>query len=107
MVAPPKPGDPAMGAQEFTQKAKGKNAKEAFSAAREQAFYDHGHSRYTGSIAEKDSFILIPVPDGKEPAEFASDLMQYDDPRISDKWGPAGCVELAKGEFLFFGWASS
>ena len=96
-----------MGAQEFFQRAKGKTAKDAFLMARDQAAYEHGHGGYTGTLAEKSGFIEIPVPDGKDPHDFANDLMQYDDPRVSSKWGDAGCVELKQGEYLFFGWASS
>jgi hypothetical protein len=96
-----------MGAQEFTHQAKGKTAREAFANAVRQAQHDYGHAGYTGTIAEKNSFVLIPVPDGEEPVGFANDLLAYDDERVSDKWGPAGCVEVAPGEFYFFGWASS
>jgi len=38
---------------------------------------------------------------------IAGALMDLGDPRIDDKWGPAGCIELEKGRWLFFGWASS
>jgi hypothetical protein len=96
-----------MGAQDFMQKSKGKTAREAFDNAVQQAQYDFGHAGYTGSMAEKSDYVLIPVPDGKDPVEFAHDLIAYDDERISDKWGPAGCVEIAKGEYIFVGWASS
>jgi hypothetical protein len=33
-----------------------------------------------------------------------------DDPlweKVDDKWGPAGCIDMQDGTFLFFGWASS
>ncbi len=96
-----------MGAQEFTQKAKGKTAKDAFHAAREQAYYDYGHAGYTGSIAEKSEFVEIPVPTGQEAIQFASQLLANADPRVDDKWGPAGCVKITNGEYYFFGWASS
>lgn len=36
----------------------------------------------------------------------ASEMIDADDGSI-DKWGPALCVELAKGRYLFFGLASS
>lgn len=49
-----------MGAETFMVKGKGKNAAEAFETAREKAFYDYGHAGYTGSIAEKHSFTMIP-----------------------------------------------
>lgn len=96
-----------MGSCDFWTTAKGKTARDAFSNARDQAFYDHGHGGYTGTIAEKSSFDLIPVPAGETPQAFAERLMNQDDPRISDKWGPAGCVALGDEEWLFFGYAST
>ena len=96
-----------MGAQEFYNSAKGKTAKEAFAVALDQALYDFGHAGYTGTLAEKNSFVMIEVPEGQDPAGYAEDLMQEDDYRIADKFGDAGCVKLGDGEYLFFGNASS
>ena len=96
-----------MGASEFSIGVKANTAKEAFAIATLEARHDFGHAGYTGTIAEKDGWILIPVPEGKDPVDFAEDLMETDDPRISGKWGPAGCVKVKDGEWLFFGWASS
>ncbi len=96
-----------MGADTFTTRAKGKTAKEAFATAQDQAQYDHGHSGYSGTIAEKDAFTMIPVPADTNPGAYAYKLIEENDRRISDKWGPAGCIDLGKGEYLFFGWASS
>lgn len=98
-----------MGAQDFTADAKGKTAKEAFASAQDAARYEYGHGGYTGSIAEKSSFEMIPVPAdyvGRE-AEYAQKLINDDDDRVSDKWGPAGCIKIKEDTFLFFGWASS
>lgn len=97
-----------MGAEQFTHTAKGKTAREAFYAAREKALYNHGHSGYTGTIAEKTDFDIIPVPAGIDPIDYAETLLRENDPRIDDKWGPAGCVKLNEPDtWLFFGWASS
>lgn len=96
-----------MGASEFFTRAKGKTAKEAFRAAVEEAQYESGHGGYTGTIAEKHEFRLIAVPEGVKPGDFAERLLSEDDKRVSDKWGPAGCVQLGVGEWLFFGLASS
>jgi hypothetical protein len=96
-----------MGAQQFDTVAYGKTPREAFSNAVDQARYDHGHSGYSGTMAEKDSYTLLD-PGTEDPATFAERLMAEDDPRICDKWGPAGCVKLdGNDEYLFFGWASS
>ena len=96
-----------MGANSFETTAFGKTANDAFATAKEQAYYDHGHSGYSGSIAEKDSFIVITLPEGKNPSDYASELMEVDDSRIEDKWGPAGCIKIEENKYLFFGWASS
>ncbi len=96
-----------MGASVFFEQARGKTADEAFARAVEQACYDHGHSGYSGTIAEKQNFTMIPVPKGEDPVAFANRLIDEADSRVNDKWGPAGCLDLGDGEFLFFGWASS
>jgi len=96
-----------MGAEAFYRKSSGKSPDEAFGNAVRQAQYDHGHSGYTGTIAEKMEFVEIPLPEGKDPRAFADELIENDDERVADKWGPAGCIKLGPDEYLFFGWASS
>lgn len=96
-----------MGASTFMVTAEGKTAKEAFKNARADALYEDGHGGYTGTIAEKDSFVMITCELGMDPYEYADDLINEDDSRIEDKWGPAGCIALGGDKFLFFGWASS
>lgn len=96
-----------MGASTFIVEAEGSNAKEAFRNAREDAQYDSGHGGYTGTIAEKDSFVMIACELGMDPHEYADDLISDGDSRIDDKWGPAGCIKLSDNKYLFFGWASS
>jgi hypothetical protein len=95
-----------MGACTFITVAKGKTAKEAFNAACEKARYDFGHAGYTGTIAEKIEFVTITLPAGYEPGDYAHELLEQDDPRVSDKWGPAGAIRIDADTWLFFGWAS-
>lgn len=95
-----------MGACTFFVKGRGLSAKDAFQDLVEAAQYDHGHSGYTGTIAEKLSFVMINLPEGREPGDYADDLIDRQDARINDKWGPAGCFDLGGGEYYFFGWAS-
>ena len=99
-----------MGATDFFTVSKGKTAKEAFANAVDEARYMDGHGGYTGTIAEKHEFIMVSLPrDGmsrEEIESFAYDQLD-DHKRISDKWGPAGCIKLEDGKYLFFGWASS
>jgi hypothetical protein len=101
-----------MSAEIFIQVQSGKNAVEAFNAAVEQAAYDCGHAGYTGTIAEKDNFVAIPLPKkGKKnlvdrAVAYANKLIDENDPRIDDTWGPAGCIKAGR-KYVFFGWASS
>lgn len=96
-----------MGAQTFFTRVKGKDAKTAFAKAVDEACYEYGHRGYTGTIAEKNSFVMITVPAGADPVEYSRKLINEEDSRVDDKWGPAGCIDAGNGEFLFFGWASS
>jgi hypothetical protein len=110
-----------MGATTFFTEASGKDPESAFWSAVQEAKYESGHGGYTGTIAEKNEFTLIKIPDGKDPFEFANQLIDNDDPRVDDKWGPAGCIDLTNTtrgystrehskekipHYLFFGWAS-
>lgn len=98
-----------MGAQTFEQEASGANVREAFNNAVEAATYDYGHAGYTGTIAEKQEFVEIDLPDGENPYDFANRLINDGDPRVDDKWGAAGAVKIPHldNTWLFFGWASS
>jgi hypothetical protein len=113
-----------MGASQFCTKVQGPSAARAFLTAVEHAKFMYGHGGYTGSIAEKDTFIEITVPEDKDPRDFATMLLDGEDvdlngykalnEQLNDKWGPAGCVRLGpnakdktQSDWLFFGWASS
>ena len=96
-----------MGANVFMITATGVSAHDAFYNAVEDARYTNGHGGYTGTIAEKDNFIIIPLKEGLGPHEYANELIDDCDSRIDSKWGPAGCFDLGGGRYFFFGWASS
>lgn len=96
-----------MGAQSFMQRARGKDATDAFNHAVGEAQWEYGYGGYTGSMAEKDCYVEIALPEGVDPEEYADELISNRDPRIDDKWGPAGCFALPDGDYFFFGWASS
>jgi hypothetical protein len=95
-----------MGGSDFYTYGTGTTAKEAFKSAVSEAQYEYGHRGYTGSLAEKESFIMIPAGSAS-PDELAEKLMDECDDRICDKWGPAGCIDAGDGRYLFFGSASS
>jgi hypothetical protein len=100
-----------MGATTFGTKSSGKTAKEAFAEAVQEARYMHGHGGYSGTIAEKRSFTMITPPSNvgkteKDLIKYAWELIDKGDPRVDDKWGPAGCIALPDGKWFFFGWAS-
>jgi len=42
----------------------------------------------------------------KQAEAVAYYLIEIDDDRIANKWGPAGCFKYEEGKFLFFGFAS-
>ena len=181
-----------MGAEEFYVAVHSTTAKKAFDVAVADAQEEHGHGGYTGTIAEKSSFVMIEdtgaevrqryaaavagygavtkwlnsVPANEydadeverriwgveraakicmqfvpgraksatlkelrttvkglramrdsvnshtKPLQLAELLVAAEDPRIDDKWGPAGCIDVTpnnkkKKQFLFFGTASS
>ena len=98
-----------MGAEPFTTTQSGETVEKAFRSAVEDAQFMNGHGGYTGTIAEKGSFKLIPrseMDEGEDEYDFAYRLIDECDPRIDSKWGPAGAVKVDEGKWLFFGWAS-
>jgi len=99
-----------MGAVDFYTFAKGDTAKEAFNSAVDRARYEYGHGGYTGTIAEKSSFVKVgSAATENEAGEKALKILDDDDDRrVSGKWGPAGCIEVENPPgWLFFGMASS
>lgn len=93
----------------------------AFMEARQRAQYEHGSGGYSGSLGEKDGFIMIHRAKSQKIAEtMAGEIMS---PRgipvfreeitvlVDDKWGPAGAIrypiDATHDGIIFFGWASS
>lgn len=98
-----------MGGQTFYVVTNGESADEAFRHAVSQAQYDHGHAGYSGTIAEKREFRMATgvgvVPTSREALRLAEDILDVR-AEFDDKWGPAGCIAIDGGRYLFFGWAS-
>jgi hypothetical protein len=85
-----------VGAQRFEQYADGADVDAAFDAARDAARNEHGHGGYTGTVAEKDDYVVITrtLTDLDNATTLAGDLIDRDDQRITDKWGPAGAIPV-------------
>ncbi len=106
-----------MGGCTFMQMASGSSAQQAFEEACAQSRSeaegdpDYDGYGYTGGIGEKSTFVMIPLPEGVDSQDRgaisleADRLIQECDPRVDDKYGPAGCFELGDGKYFFFGWA--
>ena len=116
-----------MGAQTFSNKGTGKTVAEAFLALVEQAYWNHGHAGYTGTIAEKDRYVEFAVPTGADVDRIEDALIQYEGSEAerdyliglygaptaaklfdtyNDKWGPAVALRISDTEWQFCGWAS-
>jgi len=68
-----------MGASSFVEEQVGLSVEEAFREAVDQASWEHGHGGYTGTIAEKGSFMLIPRPP-RISARKVVETIQWADP---------------------------
>ncbi|MCZ0983832.1 hypothetical protein O1L60_44525 [Streptomyces diastatochromogenes] len=89
-----------MGAYDFSEYQEGTDVEAAFQAAVEAARYEYGSGGYTGTLAEKHDYTVItttPVPLDEAETQ-AGELMSADDPRISDKSGPAGAIPVLTGD---------
>lgn len=102
-----------MGASTFITTVEGLHldARRAFSQAIQEARHESGWGGYTGTIAEKSSYVMIGLLKGQDPYDYANRLIDEDDSRIRDKWGPAGCIhsvneKTGHDKYVFFGWAS-
>lgn len=99
-----------MGSSNFYCFGKGKTRKEAFKFLVQESREEEGCGGYTGTIAEKHDFVSVgEAKDRNAAVEMANQMIDAEDKRIDDKWGPAGCISIMNEPncWLFFGWASS
>jgi len=112
-----------MGANEFVIEAKGDGPTQAYGDAVREARWQNGHAGYTGTIAETNGFQMFNMPDTYRPSEkHVTRKPTQKDPELwravgyahkmidenkIEKWGPAGCIALGDGRYVFFGIASS
>lgn len=111
-----------MGAQEFIVYQSGPTPQAAFQAARQRAQWEHGHTGYTGTVAEKHNITHIQRTPRRTAIQCARDILMADEGPGTDKFGPAGYIlvsgrerkeyrdkyGLRRGEqvYLFYGLAS-
>jgi hypothetical protein len=91
---------------------KGQTVDELFWSSVEQAQWDHGHAGYTGTIGEKDDYVMR--NEGKPVPKHFLNVFMGEDMGMNDKWGPAFCVPVCKSmedqeiyAYAFYGIASS
>ena len=98
-----------MGACTFITTATGPTARDAFRDARDMARRDlerdpdFDGDPSSGSVAGKGSFTMIARDASLEPYEQAERMIDAQDPRVDDKRGPAGCLDLGSDTWMFFG----
>ena len=111
-----------MGATNFENFASAREystPREAFYGLVKDAQWENGHGGYTGTIAEKDSWVMrnngVPIPKDNRVRDFIYGMFRRLDGDIdaNDKWGPAFCVPLCESDedstvigWLFYGYAS-
>lgn len=87
-----------MGALDFQHEQPGIDVEAAFAAAVADACHQHGHRGYTGTIAEKNGYIVVqatPIP-YEQAVELASQLGARADTPFT-KRGPAGAIPITGG----------
>lgn len=85
-----------MGAVTFEQYVDGTDIDDAFREGRSAAADEHGHGGYSGTLAEKDDYVVITrtLMTLDDAVDLADTLLVRADPRIGDKWGPAGAIPV-------------
>jgi len=73
---------------------------EAYGKYFKQECWEHGHSGYSGTFAEKPEVEIRPGTWDRYGAE--EDAEEY-----NDKWGPAWAYNLGDGTYYVGGWCSS
>ena len=109
-----------MGASSFRNNAVGTDIHYAFRRLVENAEADNDDEGYSGTIAEKSSFVMSKKPARVDPEKWYFqvkdfcekdksqkhyDLLKEDFEIYDDKWGPALCIPTKDG-FIFCGFAS-
>jgi hypothetical protein len=81
------------GGTDFSVFVPGSDASKAFREAQDDASHEHGRGGYSGTIAEKNGYVLRrSAPMTREEAHHFSDK----DIEQNDKWGPAFAVPISE-----------
>ncbi len=81
-----------------------KEAQEAFMGLVAECEYDHGHSGYSGTFAEKTELTILPPPKGRN--FWSPEELEHHEAG-EDKWGPAVGGKISDTEYFVGGWCSS
>jgi hypothetical protein len=102
-----------MGASTFGTHAYAETAQKAYDALIKEAYYNHGHDPYNGTISTTagEGFIMVPFLEGEDSVSWMDRAI--DNPKVN-KWGPCACVEATHVEkndeghslWHFAGWAA-
>jgi hypothetical protein len=91
------------GATDFYSFGSGGNASAVFKSLVSEAKHERGQGGYTGTIAEKNGFVVVGKAKDRKEAIGMAHAQVLD----NDRWGPAFCIEVSSPKgFLFFGMAS-
>jgi len=97
-----------MGTEYFSSRVTGDFAEKAFDEAKAEDLRENG-TNYC-EIATKDRFVLFSCPADADPEDWAEFLVNRSKTerakKIQDRAGPAGCIKIRDGEWLFFGLVS-
>lgn len=75
-----------MGADFFETTATGRNSREAFRQAREDAGYESGHGGYSGTIYEKHDYVLFTLPPRLTAKRLVSLVCEVEYEGVADNW---------------------
>lgn len=67
-----------MGAEFFMVEAWGTSPELAFDKIRQEYGHQVGYAGYSGTIVEKNSFIIFPLPEGADPEAYAQKIAEED-----------------------------
>lgn len=90
----------------FIQLVKGESPSRAFDIGTHEAKLAFGNNGFTGTLADKGSFVVIRCPKHHDPEAYALGLLARNDPRIADMWSPAGMIQKGPCEWFAFGFSA-